>query len=812
MLFEYLGDTIITLLSLVLRLGLALVVLLLPVSSGASDLTLNLKGADLTTLVETVSQATGRNFILDPQIKGKVTVISSKPMSEKDLYRMFLSILDVYGYIAVPTEGGAIKIVPDAELKFSGSPQGSSPLQGSEVVTRVFQLKYVNANRLLGALRPMASPQAHMAAYEDSNMLIVSDHAEVIERLAQIVQRVDQPTDGEVELITLENASAMEVTRVINSLEQSQPATGQPAGQAARPVAVADDRTNSILLGGDKATRLRLRTIITHLDIPVEISGNTRVVNLRYASATKMVDVLVSMGQDYLKNPQKDKKPETSIVNVQAYEGTNSLVITAPPALLKSMQDVIRRLDVRQAQVQVEAIIVEVSAKKMAELGVQWGIIGGRGDNKGIVGGTNFPNANPGLIQLGGMISKGFSDAATAGMTSVAGLIAGGTNGDDFIALLRALNGDASNNVLSTPTVVTLDNEEAEIMVGSKISVTTGQTNTIAGGNPFTTINRENVGLTLKVKPQISEGDVVRMEIMQEVSEVAATRDSLGNRDTDNRTIKTSVLVDDQQILVLGGLIRNGRVQNNESIPLLGDLPLIGALFRAESSSDEKRNLMVFLRPTILRTREEGIQLTHEKYNTMRHYQLSAPKGRGPVVVDGPTPLLPELNGVLKPEREIKNPPLDHSSALVPEENFDNGVAIPRPVQVQTRTILPPIPTTAPRMDKPTVAAPLAPPIQESVTSHLIQEPVVKVDQPVVAATVPRVKDSLPSQPLQKPLDQSSVLSESVALVQSAANTVVTKVAKPVEREAYPLVLRQLNAVTPKIPVSHYGEEMDYAN
>ncbi|MBF0341620.1 MAG: type II secretion system secretin GspD [Magnetococcales bacterium] len=678
----------------------------------AAELTLNLKGADLSTLVETVSQATGHNFILDPNIKGKVTVISSKPMTEKELYRMFLSILEVHGYIAVPTENGAIKIIPDTEMKYSGTTRGGEEgTGGGEVVTRVFKLRYVNATKLMNALRPMASPKAHMASHDEGNLLIVSDHAEVIERLVLIVQRVDQPDEGEVaEAIHLENASAVEVARVLNAMEQGQPQAGQPPGQPGRPLAVADERTNTILLGGDKTTRVKLRAIIIHLDVPVEITGNTRVVNLRHASAKKMVDVLVSMGQDYLKNPQKEKKPESGIVNVQAFEGTNSLVITAPLPLLKSMQDVIRRLDVRQAQVQVEAIIVEVSAKKAAELGVQWGILGGKGENKGVIGGTNFPNANPGLIQLGGLLTKGFTDATATGLAGAAGMVLGATNGDNFAGLLRALNSDASNNVLSTPTVVTLDNEDAEIMVGSKISVTTGQTTNLQGGNPFTTITRENVGLTLKVRPQISEGNVVRMEIMQEVSEVAATRDAYGNRDTDNRTIKTSVLVDDQQILVLGGLIRSGRQMNNERVPGLGDIPLLGALFQAESSSDEKRNLMVFLRPTILRTRDDGIQLTHEKYRAMRDYQLAAPQSRGLVTLDGPTPLLPELG--LRLDRGVRGAAGDAETgkALAPpprvrEEILDNppSAETPEPTRKARK---PAKPATAKPPAKPTPAKP----------------------------------------------------------------------------------------------------------
>ncbi|MBF0626861.1 MAG: type II secretion system secretin GspD [Magnetococcales bacterium] len=672
----------------------------------AKELTLNLRGADLTTLVETVAQATGRNFILDPQIKGKVTVISVAPMTEKDLYRMFLSILEVHGYIAVPTENGAIKIIPDTKMKSNANSREEEQPDGGEVVTRVFKLRHVGANRLVNALRPMISQNAHMAAQDEGNMLIVSDHADVIERLSMIVQRVDQPDEGDVEAIRLENASASEVARVINALEQGHAAAAAPGGPgggppggggggAARTTAVADDRTNTILLGGDKATRLRLRAIITHLDTPVDVVGNTRVVTLRHANAKKLVDVLGSMGQDYVKNTQKEKKPDVAagIVNVQAYEGTNSLVITAPATLLKSMQDVIRRLDVRQAQVQVEAIIVEVSVKKAAELGIQWGILGSRGDSKGVLGGTSFSTANPSLIQLGGVVADGFTATTATALSGVSGLLVGGTNGDNFVGLLRALNSDTSNNVLSTPTVVTLDNEEAEIMVGSKISVTTGQTNTIQGGSPFTTTTRENVGLSLKVKPQISEGDVVRLDIQQEVSEVAATRDALGNRDTDTRTIKTAVLVDDQQILVLGGLIRSGRQLNNERVPGLSDLPLLGALFQAEGTSDEKRNLMVFLRPTILRTRDDGIQLTHEKYRVMRERQRNAPRGRGPLTLDEQTPLLPELGSGLRLERGLGKGAVNDP---------DGGTPLPRPATVWSEPLATPNdPSSPPRQPPP---------------------------------------------------------------------------------------------------------------
>ncbi|MEO5347931.1 MAG: hypothetical protein H7834_16375, partial [Magnetococcus sp. YQC-9] len=523
--------------------------------------------------------------------------------------------------------------------------------------------------------------------------------------------------------------------------------------------------TNSILLGGDKTTKLRLRTIITHLDTPVEVRGNTRVVNLHHANAKKMVDVLASMGQDYLKNTQKEKKVEaTGLVNVQAYEGTNALVITAPPALLQSMQDVIKRLDVRQTQVQVEAIIVEVSITKAADLGVQWGVLGGKGENKGVVGGTNLPTSNnPGMLQIGGLIAKGVAEATT-GLASTSGLLIGGTNGDNFVGLLRALNGDGSSNVLSTPTVVTLDNEEAEIMVGKRMSVSTGQTTTIQGGNPFTTISRENVGLTLKVRPQISEGNVVRLEIHQEVSEIGLV-DSFGNRDTNNRAIKTSVLVDDQQVLVLGGLISSDRKMSNKRVPVLGDIPLLGMLFQAEEATDEKKNLMVFLRPTILRTREDGIHLTHEKYRAMREQQLAAPRGRGPITLDdAAAPLLPEING-MRMERAL-------GGVDKPSGEPDTGKPLLRPAPVRSETL-----------DEPPPVA--KPPAKQERGSD---KPADKKNK--AATKKSKAVDKKPAKPAKSPGESGS------APIPGSGDP-------PLSDKARQGSLRQLNGLTPRISAWH---------
>ena len=620
----------------------------------AEKLTLNLKGADINTLIETVSEATGRNFVVDPKVTGKVTVVSSQPMSTEELYRVFLSILEVHGFIAVPS-GQVIKIVPDNNLKYSGTPitgpRSADSVDGDEVVVRVYDIKHVDAARLLPVLRPLVSPKGHLASYGDNNLLIVSDYADSVKRLGRIISRVDQPVTDEIEVIALEHASASELARVVGNMLKAD-ASGGPKN--AIPSLVADERSNSLLVGGDRIARLRLRAIVAHLDIPVAKTGNTRVIHLRFANAKDLAGVLTSMGEHYLRGDKTGKETATSIVNVQAYEESNALVVTAPPTLLSAMEEVIRRLDVRRAQVQVEAIIAEVSTDNLSELGIEWGILRGQGDNTGFVGGTNFPSpTNPGLVKLGGSLAQGLRNPGqttaaaetAAALANSSGLILGATTGGNSLAtLLRAINNVAGNNVLSTPTLITLDNEEAEIVVGSEVPFITGQTSGTGNDNPFTTITRKNVGLILKVTPQINEGDTIRLKIEQETSRVSdAAVEAASDVVTDTRSIKTTVLVDDGQLLVLGGLIKNDVKRSIIKVPLLGDVPLLGAFFRTESARNERTNLMVFLRPSILRTKESGQVLTGGKYRYIREQQYNLPQPNWPVSLSGASPLLPEL-------------------------------------------------------------------------------------------------------------------------------------------------------------------------
>ena len=602
---------------------------LTPVLAATPQNTLNFKGADINAVISAVAEVTGKNFIIDPRVKGKVTLISNRPMDEKEIYQVFLSILEVHGYSAIPS-GEAIKIVPDADAKHSGMPTASKrrPGKGDESVTRVVQIEHVTAAQLVPILRPLVPPQGHLAAYPPSNVLIISDRAANINRLVKIIKRIDQPSSGEIEYIQLEHAAAADLVRVLNSLQQ-QSAKQNP--KASRPMLVADERTNSILIGGDRTTRLQLRAIISHLDMPSETSGDTHVIYLRYAKAKDLVTVLTGVGKAQQKKGGKVKAPASlrnQPFDIQADESTNALVITATPSVFRSLEAVVRQLDVRRAQVLVEAVIAEVSSDRAAELGVQWLFDGSEGDLP--VGAINFggPGTSISSLAAAALSGGGAAGSILAAIGSGATLGAGRFNSDtfNFAALVRALEGDGATNILSTPNLVTMDNEEAEIFVGQELSIPTGSfTNTGAASgavNPFTTFERKQVGIRLKVKPQINEGNAIRLDIEQKVDGIAAGSAGQGDVVTNERTINTSVLVDDGAALVLGGLIEDRVVENEQKVPGLGDIPLLGALFRYKSVQKVKINLMVFMRPTILRTREDSLNLTRNKYNFIRGREL----------------------------------------------------------------------------------------------------------------------------------------------------------------------------------------------
>ncbi|MDH3986452.1 MAG: type II secretion system secretin GspD, partial [Gammaproteobacteria bacterium] len=614
------------------------------------------------------AEVTDRNFIIDPRVKGKVTVISSRPMDSDEVYQVFLSILKVHGFAAVPS-GEVIKIVPDVNAKQDGIPTASdgSPGRGDEMVTRVVQVDNVAAAQLVPILRPLVPQQGHLAAYPATNVLIISDRANNVERMLTIIRRIDQVSDSEIEVITLQYASAVEVVRVLTSLKRATPAAkGAAAAAGGDQVLVADERTNSVLLGGDRASRLRMRAIISHLDTPLDTGGNTDVIYLRYATAEDIVDTLLGVGKIEEQEAQQGKGKVTApkgAFDIQADEATNALVITAPPDIMRTLKHVITQLDIRRAQVLVEAVIAEVSEDTARELGVQWAF-GGSGNNSP-VGIVNFTNS-------GSLISdviNGAADAASGGsfpsIVDNALLGFAKTNGSfNYLAVMNLLASDANTNILSTPTLVTLDNEEAEIVIGENVPFVTGSFSSTGANdgatNPFQTIQREDVGLTLKIKPQINEGDALRLEIEQEVSNIADSVAGAADIVTNKRSIKTNVMVDDGQVVVLGGLIEEKIGESVQKVPFLGDIPFLGALFRSKTADVTKTNLMVFIHPVILRDAAVTQSYTNSKYNYIRALQMQQdedgvnmiPGKQHPVlplveefsIAPGVTPVLPSID------------------------------------------------------------------------------------------------------------------------------------------------------------------------
>ncbi len=635
--------------------GGAVLLAVLPVQA-QEDFTLNFQDADITTLIATVSELTGRNFVVDPRVKANVTVISATPMDTDGVYATFLSILQVHGFAAIPA-GDVIKIVPEIIAKQEAGAAVSDGRRYEDMVTQVIELKNVSSTQLVAILRPLVPQAGHLAAYAPANMLIISDRAANVKRMAQIIERMDQTGDSEIEVVVLENASAAEVVRVISGLNLG--AEAKKTDPSAQGVTViADERTNSVLISGDRGERLRVRSIITHLDTPVEQAGGTQVIYLRYAKAEDLAQIL----EGYAQQVQAGEGAATAAraaagaaapsaagggggfpgVRILPDPDTNALVITAPPKTMRAIKSVIEQLDIRRAQVLVEAIIAEVSANKASDLGIDFAAFDGED------------------IAAAGLLSLDPAAVATAIATdNPAGLLRSGLNlaggyskdGKDFAFLLRALAGDGNTNILSTPTLITLDNEEAEIKVGQEVPFLTGSfTNTGAGTpgavNPFQTIERRDVGLTLKITPQINEGNTVQLKIEQETSSISAggsgQTQQAADLITNKRTIITSVLVESGNTLVLGGLIDNNVTENETKVPILGDIPILGYLFKSTSVRNNKQNLMVFIRPVILRQDLEANYYTRRKYDFIRDKQLENIKDTSLLMRRKDKALLPE--------------------------------------------------------------------------------------------------------------------------------------------------------------------------
>lgn len=641
----------------------------------AESVTLNLKGADINAVIGTVADITNKNFIVDPRVKGQVTIISSRPMNEKEIYQVFLSVLEVHGFTAVPI-GKIIKILPDADAKHSAIPAlpENKTGRGDEAVTRVIEIEHVTAAQLVPILRPLVPPQGHLAAYPASNMLIISDRAANINRLVEIIDRIDQPTSGEIEFVQLEHAAAVDVVRVLNNLQQQ----NKKNAKSQIPILVADDRSNSILIGGEKAKRLQLRAIIAHLDTPSETTGDTHVVYLRYAKAVDLVPVLTGVQQTREKVgttkvkgqkaiPRATKSTQQGLFNIQADESSNALVITAPLGVFRSLQDVIRKLDIRRAQVLVEAVVAEVSLNTTGKLGVEW--LGVDRDPSGTTRPAIATNFGNGLTDALATLPSGSTALPSIGRGVTFGIGKIVKDGFSFGGLINALKTDGATNILSTPNLVTLDNQEAEIFVGQEVSIPSGSftSTTNDSTNPFTTFNREKVGLTLKVKPQISEGNTVKLEIDQSIEDIIAGQAGEGDLQTSERSIKTTVIVDDGSVLVLGGLIKDDVIETESKVPLLGDIPVLGALFRSKASQKTKTNLMIFLKTVILRDAKNGLNLTQNKYDYIREKQLELRSQGISFIADDEIPVLKAFDELL----ELPPPFEDTTDKVLPKSSVE---------------------------------------------------------------------------------------------------------------------------------------------
>ena len=595
----------------------------------------NFKNADLAQVAESVSAVTGKDFVFDPRVHAEVTMLSSKPLDPPAFYQAFLSILQVYGFIAVPV-GEIIKILPDANARQFASvdlPDHINP-NSDEIVTQVIDVKNVGAAQLVPILRPMMPQYAHLAAYPSSNILILSDRANNVDRMVRIIRRIDKVGDQDVEVVSLENASSNETARMVNSLYQ-QAASAEGGGTPIK--VVADDRSNSVVISGNPAQRLRLRALIAQLDTPLKRTGNTRVRYLRFANAEKIAPKLKEQitgiaqasasgagggGAGAQATPQSQAEKNALI---WADPETNSLIITAPPDLMGAIMEIIDKIDIRRAQVLVESVIAEVNMDKTSDLGVNW-VVGAKNGTVPIAGFIE-PTGGSSLADLAETvegISSGSSSTSTSSLTGTTlGIGKISAAGLSFAAVLKALSGDANTNIVATPSAVTLDNQEAELKVAQEVPIITGSYTTTSSSsssstNPFQTVQRQEVGTILKVTPQIaSEGNSVVLKISVESSSVAATSVSSVDITTNKRTVSTNVLIEDGGIVVLGGLISDTVTRSEQRVPVLGSLPVLGNLFKTRDYSRTRNNLMVFIRPKILRTPEQAAYETNAKYNYM---------------------------------------------------------------------------------------------------------------------------------------------------------------------------------------------------
>ena len=643
----------------------------------ADELSANFKGTDIQEFINIVGRTLHKTIIIDPAVRGQVNVRSYDLLNEEQYYRFFLNVLDVYGYAVVTMEDGVMKVIRDKDAKTAAIPVvdgNDKNIPGDAVVTRVIAVKNVSVRELSPLLRQLNdnAGAGNVVHYDPANIIMITGRAAVVNRLAEIIERVDRAGNKDVTVVSLNNASASEMVRIIDSLNKSAEAKSTPSFLI--PKAVADERTNSVLISGDPKVRERLKNLIHRLDKEMAVSGNSRVFYLKYAKAEDLVDVLKGVSENVQAstkgNAGQAQSSNKDDVMISAHAPTNSLIISAPADVMKRLESIISQLDIRRAQVHIEAMIVEVQEGDGVNLGVQWGSQDGGviqfGNSGAPIGGLlsaqeqgkdkvttqNRTDPNTGE-QLPPIVTTESGDLAPmaaflGGVKGAAAAIALG----DWTALVTAVQSNRNVNVLSTPNITVLDNQEANLSVGQEVPVTTGSQTGSNNDNPFTTVERKDVGIQLKVTPQINEGDSVQMKIEQVVSQVADANGAVDIR-FDKRELSTSVLVKDGNMIALGGLMQEKTLESEQKVPILGDIPVLGALFRSTNNQTEKTNLMIFIRPTILRDGMSADGMTQRKYNYIRAQQLyQADKGMR--LMDAEMPVIPKYGDDMTLPAEVR--------------------------------------------------------------------------------------------------------------------------------------------------------------
>ncbi|MDA0120131.1 type II secretion system secretin GspD [Vibrio sp. T11.5] len=650
-----------------------------PTAVFANEYSASFKGTDIQEFINIVGRNLEKTIIVDPSVRGKIDVRSYDMLSEEQYYSFFLNVLEVYGYAVVEMDNGVIKVIKSKDAKTSAIPVvGDGSIQGDEVVTRVVAVRNVSVRELSPLLRQLNdnAGAGNVVHYDPANIILITGRAAVVNRLADIIKRVDQAGDKEIEVVELDNASAAEMVRIVDALNKTTDAKSTPA--FLQPKLVADDRTNSILISGDPQVRKRLRKLIKQLDVEMATKGNNRVVYLKYAKAEDLVDVLKGVSDNLQAEKSSGSKQASSAkrgeVMISAHPGTNALVLTAPPDIMNALQDVISQLDIRRAQVLIEALIVEMTEGDGINLGVQWGSL----DTGAVIqygnAGTKIGSVMVGLEEAKDTVEskpirdsttgeiKYYEQTTTKGDYSTLASALSGVNGaalsvvmGDWTALISAVSSDTNSNILSSPSITVMDNGEASFIVGEEIPVITGSAAGSNNDNPFQTVDRKEVGIKLKVVPQINEGNSVQLTIEQEVSNVLpATSNAAVDVSFAKRQLNTSVMVEDGQMIVLGGLIDERAQESESKVPLLGDIPYLGRLFKSTSSQMQKSNLMVFIKPTIIRDGVTADGITQRKYNFIRAEQLYKADQGLRLMKDAQTPVLPKFGEEISHPAEIQ--------------------------------------------------------------------------------------------------------------------------------------------------------------